>query len=118
MAEDPETAKDMFDTVGNLAVETCKMLLKESYEFDGAFFYNDMGYKNSSLFLPKMYRDLIFPIDKYIFSFCRENRMKTILHSCGNVKPLILSLIEADLDCLQPLKVKAGMELVKKYGIY
>ena len=118
MAEYPEIAKDMFDTVGNLAVETCKMLLKEGYEFDGAFLYNDMGYKNSSLFSPKMYRDLIFPIDKYIFGFCHENGMKTILHSCGNVKPLVPSLIEAGLDCLQPLEVKAGMDLIELKKIY
>jgi len=118
MAEDPETAKDMFDTVGNLTVETCKMLLKEGYEFDGGFFYNDMGYKNSSLFSPKMYRELIFPIDKYIFGFCHENGMKTILHSCGNVKPLIPSLIEAGLDCLQPLEVKAGMDVIELKKLY
>jgi len=118
MVEDPETARDMFETVGKLTVDTLQMLRKEDYEFDGAFLYNDMGYKNSSLFSPKMYRELIFSIDKYIFGFCHENGMKTILHSCGNVKPLISSLIEAGLDCLQPLEVKAGMDLVELKKIY
>ncbi|MFH2068609.1 MAG: uroporphyrinogen decarboxylase family protein [Candidatus Omnitrophota bacterium] len=118
MAEDPNTARDMFETVGKLAVDTCRMLLKEGYEFDGAFFYNDMGYKNSSLFSPKMYRELIFPIDKYILGFCHENGMKTLLHSCGNVKPLVPFLIEAGLDCLEPLEVKAGMDLIELKKIY
>jgi len=118
MAEDPETARDMFETVGNLMVDTCRMLLKEGYEFDGAFLYNDMGYKNSSLFSPKMYRDLIFPTDKYMFDFFHRNGMKTLLHSCGNVKPLIPSLIEAGLDCLQPLEVKAGMDLIELKKLY
>ena len=118
MAEDPETARDMFETVGKLAVDVCRLLLKEGYEFDGAFLYNDMGYKNSSLFSPKMYRELIFPTDKYIFEFFHHNGMKTLLHSCGNVKPLLPSLIEAGLDCIQPLEVKAGMDLVELKKIY
>jgi uroporphyrinogen decarboxylase len=118
MAEDPKTAKDMFDTVGKLAVDTCRMLLNEGYEFDGAFLYNDMGYKNSSLFSPKMYRELIFPIDKYMFDFFHRHGMKTFLHSCGNVKPLVPFLIEAGLDCLQPLEVKAGMDLIELKKLY
>ncbi len=45
--------------------------------------------------------------------------MPTILHCCGYVKELIPHLIEVGLDCLQPLEVKAGMdvrELKEKYG--
>jgi uroporphyrinogen decarboxylase len=45
--------------------------------------------------------------------------MPTILHSCGRVKEIIPDLIEVGLDCLQPLEVKAGMdvrELKEKYG--
>ena len=118
MVEDPETARDMFDTVANLLVETCKMLLKEGYEFDAAFLYNDMGYRNSSLFSPKTYKELIFPGDKYMFDFFHKNGMKTLLHSCGNVKPLLPHLIEAGLDCIQPLEVKAGMDLIELKKLY
>ena len=37
--------------------------------------------------------------------------MPIILHSCGRVKEIIPDLIEVGLDCLQPLEVKAGMDL-------
>ncbi len=119
MADDPKMARDMFETVGHLAVEVCKLMLKEGYQFDGAFLYNDMGYRSSSLFSPKMYQDLLFETDRYIFDFFHKNGMKVFLHSCGNVKPLIPLLIGAGLDCLQPLEVKAGMDLValkKEFG--
>jgi len=43
--------------------------------------------------------------------WCHERGMQTILHSCGCVKGLIPSLIDAGFDCLQPLEVKAGMDL-------
>ena len=45
--------------------------------------------------------------------------MKNILHSCGNVTELIPLLIEVGLDCLQPIEVKAGMDIIslkENYG--
>lgn len=41
------------------------------------------------------------------------------MHSCGDINPFVLELIEIGLDSLEPLEVKAGMnpvELKKKYG--
>jgi hypothetical protein len=54
-----------------------------------------------------------------VYGYCHSKNMKVMLHSCGNVKEFIPMLIEAGLDCLQPLEVKAGMdvrELKGKYG--
>ena len=54
-----------------------------------------------------------------VFSFFHEHDMPVILHSCGNVTEMIPDLLEIDLDCLNPLEVKAGMDLVglkKQYG--
>ena len=42
-----------------------------------------------------------------------------VLHCDGFVEALIPSLIEAGIDCLQPIETKAGMDLVKlkrRYG--
>jgi uroporphyrinogen decarboxylase len=36
-----------------------------------------------------------------------------IFHSDGLVEPLLPDLIEAGIDCLQPLEVKAGMDLLR-----
>jgi uroporphyrinogen decarboxylase len=33
------------------------------------------------------------------------------VHSCGYVAPLVPGLIEAGMDCLQAMEVKAGMDL-------
>jgi uroporphyrinogen decarboxylase len=58
-----------------------------------------------------MYRRMILPADQRRNEWCHEHGMQTILHSCGCVKGLIPSLIDAGFDCLQPLEVKAGMDL-------
>ncbi len=34
-----------------------------------------------------------------------------IVHSCGFVEPLVPGLVEAGMDCLQAMEVKAGMDM-------
>jgi len=119
MADDPEWIKEIIDTCSDLVIEAAGMMRKEGFLFDGLWVYNDMGYRNSSLFSPKMYEEIIGPSDRKRNAWAHENGMQTILHSCGRVKGLIPALIEHGFDCLQPLEVKAGMdlgELKRDYG--
>jgi uroporphyrinogen decarboxylase len=119
MLDEPEWIRDMVETQADMIIEMCKIVLKEGYRFDGAWMFNDMGYRNAPFFSPRIYRELIKPADVRLFGFFHSQGMKTLLHSCGCVKPLIPDLIDAGLDCLQPLEVKAGMDVVelkKQYG--
>lgn len=118
---DPEWIRDMIETQADMAIEMAKILMAEGYEFDAAFLYNDMGYRKAPFFSPRIYRELIQPADRRMCDFFHQHDMPVILHSCGNVRPLIPDLIEAGIDCLQPLEVKAGMDLVelkREYGDY
>ena len=119
MATDPDWIKDMVMTLAKLHLDMVKMMMEKGMEFDGAFVFNDMGYRNALLFSPETYRRTQKEADEMVFSFCHEHGMPVILHSCGRVEELIPDLIEIGLDCLQPLEVKAGMDLIelkKKYG--
>jgi len=119
MFDEPEWVKEMIDTNSDLIIATMQMMYDEGFRFDGFWTYNDMGYKNASLFSPEMYRQIIAPSDIKRNNFCHEHGMQTILHSCGCVKGLIPDLIDNGFDCLQALEVKAGMdirELKPKYG--
>lgn len=45
--------------------------------------------------------------------------IRTYLHSCGDVAPLIPELVEMGLDALNPLEVKAGVDplaVKKRFG--
>lgn len=87
--------------------------------FDGARFSDDMGYRNGPLFSPRLYRELFQPGLKRLCGFFHERGLFTILHSCGNVNALIPDIIQTDFDSLNPLEVKAGMDLLKlkkEYG--
>jgi len=119
LVEDPEWAKDMFRTHAILLIEMAKIMMEHGFKFDGAFLFNDMGYRNGLLFSPRTYQKVLQETDAMICEFFHRHNMPVILHSCGNVKELIPYLIEAGFDCLQPLEVKAGMDLLElkpKYG--
>jgi uroporphyrinogen decarboxylase len=53
-----------------------------------------------------------------LFDYFRSEGIPVILHSCGQVTDLIPFFIEDGLTCLQPLEVKAGMDLVKLKEAY
>ena len=113
MIEDPAWVKDMFDTEADLLITAAEEMMGRGFEFDGAFVYDDMGYRNATLFSPAAYRALEFPAQKRVYGFFKSKGMPVILHSCGRVKAFVPMLIEAGLTCLQPLEVKAGMDLVE-----
>jgi uroporphyrinogen decarboxylase len=111
MVTEPDWVREMFQTHARLLIAMAEMMIEKGFQFDGAFVYDDMGYRNSSLFSPKTYREVLFNTHRMICDFFHSHNMPIILHSCGCVKGLIPDLIEAGFNCLQPLEVKAGMDL-------
>jgi uroporphyrinogen decarboxylase len=119
MADDPKWVGDMFETLTDLCLAGAEEMLGGGFEFDGAFLCDDMGFRSGSLFSLRTYRELFFPQDRRVCDFFRARGMPVILHSCGQVTALIPDLIRAGYTCLNPLEVKAGMDLValkREYG--
>ena len=119
IATNPQWVKEMYATTAQLAIDMCELMIDKGFEFDGAFLCDDLGYRNALLFSPKCYQEQLLPADKLICDYFHSKDMPIILHSCGCVKELIPYFIEAGFSCLQPLEVKAGMdvrELKRKYG--
>jgi uroporphyrinogen decarboxylase len=110
----------MVETTTELVLRVAKLIIEDAgYTFDVAFLFNDMGYRNGPLFSSKLYRDLIMPFDRMLCDYFHSKGMPVIYHTDGDVRLLIPYLIEAGIDCLQPLEAKANMdvrELKKQYG--
>jgi uroporphyrinogen decarboxylase len=116
---EPDWVIDMYETDAKLAIEMCERMIRGGFEFDGAYLFCDLGYRNGLFFSPKHYEQQLHPVFKKLCSYFRSRNMPVILHSCGRVKDLIPYFIEEGINCLQPLEVKAGMDLVKlkeQYG--
>lgn len=119
MIEEPEWVEDMVCTYADLLINLMEILFAQEGAPDTVFFCEDLGYKNSPFMSPAMYRKFIMPAHKKIFSYVHSLNRPVMLHSCGFVEPLIPDFIEAGIDCLQAMEVKAGMDPVrifKKYG--
>ena len=117
--DDPEWVKEMFYVNAEFVIKLYENMADNGYSFDGIFLADDIGYKNGLLFSPGHYKELLFEADKLLCDYFHDRNLKVLLHSCGNVQELIPYLIEAGIDCLQPLEVKAGMDLIelkKNYG--
>jgi len=113
MALDPEWVKDMVNTYSGLTVSLMEILFAEAGPPDGIWFYEDMGFKERPFMSPDMYKSIVQPGHKKTFDFAHSLSLPVIIHSCGYVEPLVPGLIEAGMDCLQVIEIKAGMDLLK-----
>lgn len=118
MYEEPEWITDVFDTYLNTSLDLCQRILDAGYEFDGIFWYDDMGYKGSPFFSPALYRELLKPYHKKVVDWAHERGMVTELHSCGFIEPLLPDIVETGVEMLNPLEIKAGMDPFKLKSLY
>jgi len=84
-------------------------------------FGDDFGTQNSPLLSPVLFREIIKPRYKRLYSTIKQyTRAKIFLHSCGAVEPLIPDLIDAGVEILHPVQPAArGMDhqlLKSRYG--
>ena len=118
MALDPDWVRDMAETYAKLTVELQKILFEQEGYPDGIWYYEDMGYKGSPFMSPQMYREIIKPSHIYTIHYAKEHNLPVIMHSCGFVEPLLPDMIDAGIDCLQVIEIKAGMDLLKLHKLY
>jgi uroporphyrinogen decarboxylase len=62
---------------------------------------------------PEMYREIVQPGHKRTIDYCHSRGLPVIMHSCGFIEPLLPGMIEAGIDCLQVIEIKAGMDLLR-----
>ena len=118
MALDPDWIADMAQTYAKLTVNLQTMLFEQEGYPDGIWYYEDMGYKGSPFLSPAMYDTIIKSSHTYTIGFAKEHGLPVIMHSCGYVEPLLPGMIDAGIDCLQVIEVKAGMDLLKLHRLY
>ncbi len=70
---------------------------------------DDMGTQKGEYFREETFRQVIQPAYAHVCQWMRRHsRMKSFLHCCGSVYHLIEPLIEAGLDCLNPVQTSAA----------
>lgn len=110
-AEDPEWIADIYRVHTDLWLQTFAYFRANGIDFDGVWCWGDIAYKNATMVSPKAYRELLLPCHKRICDAAHAAGCDTLFHSDGHLQALLPHLIEAGWDCLQPIEVKAGMDV-------
>lgn len=119
MIEQPEWISELYAVHTQLIIDIYEGMRRLGLEFDATFFGDDLGYVKAPFISPALYRQLVFPYHKRLCDYFAAQGLRTILHSDGNVGPLIPGFLDAGFAALHPLEAKAGLdvrELKPQYG--
>ncbi|MEK7397285.1 MAG: uroporphyrinogen decarboxylase family protein, partial [Candidatus Poribacteria bacterium] len=118
---DPEFAKALADRVADHIAEIGKESLRRGDLYDtGLWIYDDMGSNLQPLMSPKSFEKIFLPgYRRMVKAFKSAGAAKVIMHSDGNIEPLLDMIIDAGIDGINPVEPKAGLNIPRlkaKYG--
>jgi uroporphyrinogen decarboxylase len=119
MVEEPEWLRDVSRVFTDQTLRNFDAAMATGILPDGLWLYGDMAFKSATMCSPQMYKELFWPDHKRLADWAHAHNMKLIYHTDGDVNGVMDLYLEAGFDCLQPLEVKASMdvrELCPRYG--
>ncbi len=121
MAGDPQFAAEMFMfTAKHLTQIGLEELRRWDLYDTGIWIFDDMASVKAPLFSPKMAEELLAPAWEYMVeAYKRAGARKVILHSDGNLLPLLDLFVDIGFDGINPVEPRTGMDVVnlrEKYG--
>jgi uroporphyrinogen decarboxylase len=96
---DPDLFRDIFVRIGDLWVELWTWVIKNYADI--FVFYrmgDDLGHKTSTMLEPDIIRQHILPQFKRVIDLVHSSGKKFLLHSCGNIFPLMDDIIALGID--------------------
>ncbi|TET64270.1 uroporphyrinogen-III decarboxylase [Candidatus Aerophobetes bacterium] len=116
-------AYSLMDRLTDLKIDFWDMALEEISDLvDVIVELDDLGGQNGTLISPEMYRKLVKPRHRKLFSFIKKKAPNSylFLHSDGSLCDIIPDLIELGVDILNPVQVSAAKmdsaKLKRKFG--
>lgn len=124
LARNPSFACSLMDKFTELEIQYWDAVLSEVGELVNIIVYeDDLGQQDRTLISPEMYRKLVKPRHKRIFSSIKQKISDSsyiLLHSDGSIYDIIPDLIEIGVDILNPVQVSAAKmdskRLKKEFG--
>lgn len=119
LCDEPELIEEIFEYRTEYVSRILEKALQQ-IKPDFAEFWEDMAYKTGPLISPQLYRRLALKHYRKITDLLGRYGVNIILvDSDGNVDELIPIWLEGGINCIWPLEIAAGMDLVslrRKYG--
>jgi hypothetical protein len=96
---DPDLFRDLYIRIGDLFVELWTWMLDH---YSDLFVFNrmgdDMGFRTSTLLEPDTLRTHVLPQHKRIIDLVHARGKKFLLHSCGNIFPIMDDILAGGID--------------------
>lgn len=118
MVLDPEWLHDFNTVLTGFYKTHMKYLFDQAGLPDGAWIYEDLGYKDRLFCSPQQYAEIIFPYFRQIVEFYHSYNLPVVLHTCGMVEPALDMIVDVGFDAVHPMEVKAGndpLRIAAKY---
>jgi uroporphyrinogen decarboxylase len=100
LALQPEWAEELLERITVIQVELARGFVEAGV--DGGYFGDDLGAQRGLLFSPDTWRSLFKPRLKRMFDVFTRAGLPVVMHSDGDISPIIPDLIEIGLTALNP----------------
>ena len=116
MADQPEWVEELLDRITEIQVTLAKRFV--ALGVDGGYFGDDYGAQRGLLFSPKLWRQMIKPRLARMFAVFRDAGLPVMLHSDGDIWPILPDLVDIGLTCLNPAQpeVLEHTRLYREFG--
>lgn len=119
MYDEEELFSDLFRKVGEVSRRIWERFLKEYGDVYCVLrFGDDLGYKNNTLLPAEIIRNHIIPQYKKVIDLVHSYQKPFLLHSCGQIFPVMDDLIAAGIDAKHSNEdqIAPFPEWVERYG--
>lgn len=108
---DPELVRSLVEMSVDLNIEFAKDAAR--YGADFVFTGDDYSSGQAPFMSPDTFRELMYPGLKRVFGGFREQGLPIIKHTDGNAMPLLDMILDAGIDCLDPIDPLGNMDMAQ-----
>ncbi|HOK55817.1 MAG TPA: uroporphyrinogen decarboxylase family protein [bacterium] len=116
--DNEEIVKKTSEKIGEIIYKATKKFI-EKEKIIGIFQGDDMGFKTQMLLPPEFFKKYILPWHKKLSELAHQNGKIYVLHSCGNIEPIMDDLInEVEIDAKHSFEdeILPVWKFKEKYG--
>ena len=112
IAGDPLLARVLVDKMADHLIDIAREQIRRWSLYDtGVWIYDDIAYNSGPMFSPKSFEKVFLPaFRRMIKEYKAAGAKYVLLHSDGNIMPILEMLVDAGIDGLNPLEKRAGMD--------